>query len=180
MRWLALRSEADVRHDRDARGDDPADLLRTADAALELHRVRVGLLHEPERGVQGFVGAGLVGAERHVRHHECAADRAGDGAGEGDEVVHGDGEGRVVPEDIVAGRVADKQEVDAGRVEDGCRQLVVAREPGDLHAVFFGALEVPRANALEVGLDCRCAGVGHGSHLSLGVVMVADQVELGR
>ena len=47
---------------------------------------------------------------------------AGDGAGERDEVVDGDRERRVVAEDVVAGGVADEQEVDAGLVEDRRRE----------------------------------------------------------
>ena len=78
---LALRGEADVRHHRDAGADDAADLLGAALAALELDRVRAGLLHEPDRGVQRVVRPGLVGAERHVGDDERALHGAGDRAG---------------------------------------------------------------------------------------------------
>ncbi len=86
--------------------------------------------------VQGVVGPGLVGAERHVGDHEGALHGARDGAGERDELVDGDRERRVVAEHVVAGGVADQQEVDARLVEDRGGELVVAREPGDLDALL--------------------------------------------
>ncbi len=58
------------------------------------------------------------------------------------------GQGRVVAENVVAGGVADEQEVDAGLVEDGCREHVVAREPGDLDPVLLRVLEVTGADLL--------------------------------
>src|SRR5690606_41872756 len=64
-------------------------------------------------------------------------------ASEGDELVDGDGQRRVVAEDVVAGGVADEQEIDAGTVEDRRRELVVARETGDLDAVGLGILKMP-------------------------------------
>ena len=115
---LALRREPDVRHHRDAGRHDAADLLGAAHAALELDRVGAGLLHEAERGVQRLVGPGLVRAERHVGDDERALHGAGDGAGQRDEVVDRHRQRRVVAEHVVAGRVADEQEVDARPVED--------------------------------------------------------------
>jgi hypothetical protein len=38
-------------HHRDAGGDDLLDLRAAPAAAFELHRVRSGLLHEPDRGM---------------------------------------------------------------------------------------------------------------------------------
>ena len=101
---LALRGEADVRHDGDARIHDAPDLLGAAPSALELHRVGAGLLHEPHGGVQRLQRPGLVRAERHVGHDERALDRLGDRAGQRDEVVDRHRERRVVAEDVVARR----------------------------------------------------------------------------
>ena len=53
---LALRGEAEVRHHRDAGADERAHLLGDGGAALELDRVRAGLLHEPDRRVSACSG----------------------------------------------------------------------------------------------------------------------------
>ena len=70
---LGLRREADVRHHRDARTGQQLDLRCHLATALELHRVRVGLLHEADGGVVRLLRRGLVGAEREVGDHERAA-----------------------------------------------------------------------------------------------------------
>ncbi len=57
---LALRREADVGHDRDARRDDPPYLLGAAHAALEFHGVGMRFLHETERGVQRLIRSRFI------------------------------------------------------------------------------------------------------------------------
>jgi len=51
-RVLALRGEADVAEDRDARFGDLAHLVAHLAAALELDRVGEAFLHEPHGGVE--------------------------------------------------------------------------------------------------------------------------------
>ena len=138
--------------------DDAPDLLVAAFAALELHGVRAGLLHEPHGGVQGLLGAVLVGAERHVGDDERALHRARHGARERDQLVDRHRQRGLVAEHVVARRVADEQEVDAGLVEDARGELVVAREPRDLDALALRVLEVARAHALRA-TGCRGAAV---------------------
>src|SRR4029453_779002 len=72
---LALRREADVRHDWDARGRHRGDLWRAHLAALQLHRVAATLLHEPHGGPQRLGRALLVRTERHVTDDESALGR---------------------------------------------------------------------------------------------------------
>ena len=146
---LALRREADVCHHRDTRSNDTFDLLGAANTALELDRLRSGLLHEPDGGPKRLVGPVLVGAERHVGHDEGAARPTHHGCSERDQLVEGDRDGGVVAEDGVAGRVTDEQEVDARLVEDRRRQEVVAGEPGDLDPLLLRPLEVSCPNSFE-------------------------------
>ena len=78
---------------------------------------------------------------------------AGDGAGERDQVVDRHRQRGVVAEDVVAGRVADEQEVDARLVEDARGELVVAREAGDLDALVAsrsGSDACARASVLRM------------------------------
>ena len=167
---LALRGEADVPHHRDAGLHDAADLLLAAHTAFQLHRVRTGLLHEPDGGVQRFLRTVLVRTERQVGHHQRTLGRADHGPGERDELVDGDGQRGVVAEHGVAGGVADEQEVDSGTVEDLRGQEVVARQPGDLDALFLRTGEVADANPLE-RLTARrvvgeCSFIGHEGTLT--------------
>ena len=84
---------------------------------------------------------------------------------------------RVVAEDVVAGGVADQQEVDAGLVEDARRELVVAGQPRDRDGLLLGPLEMPGPDSLEVRLVCRSLGIGHGASLRAAVV---EDAEAGR
>ena len=63
------------------------------------------------------------------------------------------------PEDVVAGGVADEQEIDARAIEDPGGEHVVARQPGDLDPLLLRVLEVPRAHALR-SAGCRGTAVG--------------------
>ena len=58
-----LRREPEVAHHGHARREDARDALGDLGAALELHGVRAGLLHDPDGGVEGALGVALVGAE---------------------------------------------------------------------------------------------------------------------
>ena len=103
---LALRGKPNVSHHRNAGRHDPANLLGRANAALELHGVRAGLLHEPEGRVERLVRAGLVGAEGHVGDDKRALHGARNSAGERDELIDRDGKRRVVAENVVRRRIA--------------------------------------------------------------------------
>ena len=166
---LALRREADVRHHRDARGHDAADLLGAANPALELHGVGVRLFHEAERGVKRFVGTGLVGSERHVGDDERAFDGSCDRAGQRNELIHGHRERGVEAEHVVAGGVADQQKVDAGLVEDLGAQLVVAGQAGDLGP---GALSRSGNAACAPAPSPTGAGAAPGSVIDATVITV--------
>src|SRR5437868_2355538 len=68
----ALRREAEVPHDRDARLRDGAHGLGAARAALELDRVGAALLHQAPGVLERVARAGLVAQERQVGHDQRA------------------------------------------------------------------------------------------------------------
>ena len=146
---LALGSETDMRHDGYARRHDAADLLGAPHAALELHRMGLGLFHEPECSVQRLVGSGLVGTEGHICHDESPGHGCRDGSRQRDEVIDGHWKGGVVAIDVVAGGVPYQQEIDASLVENGGGELVVAGEAGDFYPGFLSLLEVSGSDALR-------------------------------
>ena len=74
-RVLALRREPDVGHHRDAGRVDRRDLRRAPPAALELHRVAAGLLHEPHGRAQRLGRTLLVRAEGQIADDQRALGR---------------------------------------------------------------------------------------------------------
>ncbi len=155
---LGLRREADVRHHRDAGVGEQLDLRHHRQAALELDRVRVGLLHEADRRVEGLLGRALVGPERQVSDDQRARRRAGDGADERDELVDRDRQRGLVGEDVVGGGVADEHHRDAGFVEGRGGVLVVRREHRPLLAALLHLLEVVDADLADLGASSRGSG----------------------
>jgi hypothetical protein len=88
-----------VAHDRDAGRDQLFGLTQHPVTAFQLDRVRAGFLEEPDPGREGRLGRGLVGAEGEVGDDERAAGAADHRGGQRDELVQGDRDRRVVPED---------------------------------------------------------------------------------
>ena len=103
----------DVGHHRDAGGGQGGDLVGDPLAALELDRVRAGLLQEPGRGRQRLRGTGLVAAERQVGHHQRVRGAAHHAADQRDQLVDRDRHGGVVAVDHVGRGIADQQHRDA-------------------------------------------------------------------
>src|SRR6202035_813491 len=67
----ALRSQADVSHDRDPRADDRAGATGgSRSAALELDRVAARLLDHPDGGGDRLLVAYLIRAEGEVADHQ--------------------------------------------------------------------------------------------------------------
>ncbi len=143
---FALRREADVRHDRNAGLDHGPDGFGVELAALDLDGVREALLEEADAGGHCLLRGYLVAAERQVRHHQGALGRPRDRPAQREQLVHGDGEAGFVAEDVVGGRIAHQQDLDAGLVEDLRRVLVVGGQHGEALAVGFGLLQVVGAD----------------------------------
>jgi hypothetical protein len=146
---LALRREPEVRHDRDAGVDEGPDLPGVVGAALELDRGGPALLHEPHGGLEGLGGGDLVGAEGQVGDDQRARRAADHGLGQHQQLVDRDRDGRVVPEDVVGGGVADQEHRDAGLVEHAGRGEVVGGEHRPPLTRVLPLLEVVDADALR-------------------------------
>ena len=131
---LALRGEADVRHDRDAGLDHGADGVGVEFSAFDLDGVGQALLQEPHAGGDRLLGGDLVAAERQVRDHQGPPRGAGDGPAQRQELVHRHGEAGLVAEDVVGGRIAHQEHLDAGLVEDLGGVLVIGGEHGEVLA----------------------------------------------
>src|SRR5690606_30928291 len=159
-----LRGEAEVAHHGDAGRDHRLDLRDDPAAALQLDRVRAGLLEEPGGGPQRLGHVRLVRAERQVGDHHGALGAADDGGGERDQVVHGHGDGRVVPVHHHRGGVADEQHGDAHLVEDPRGERVVRGEHGPLLVPLLGGGDVaygdPSAARTAVERGGLCGGCG--------------------
>ena len=97
----------------------------------------------------------VIAAEGHVGHHQRATHGAAHGARVVQHLVHGDGERVFVAEDHHGQRVADKDEIDAGLVDQPRGGVVVGGERGDglalaLHLAECGHGDFWKGNA-------RCA-----------------------
>ena len=125
------------------------DLRDDGDAALELHRVRAALLHEPHRRRQRLLGRGLVGAERQVGDDQRVLRAAAHGAHQRQQLVDGHRQRRLVAEDVVGGRVADEQHRDAGLVEDLRGVLVVGGQHREALAALLHRAQVVDADPLD-------------------------------
>src|SRR3954454_23049367 len=161
-RRRGLRREADVAHDRDARAHDrPGARDRHLVAALELDRVRAGLLDVAHRARDRLLVGDLVGAERQVADEQRRLQPATGGLREDEHLVEVDRRRRGVAEDCRRGAVADQHEVDGGRPggprtrvvvggdhHDRLAEALLLEEPGERHRQprgVLGDLDLTRA-----------------------------------
>ena len=115
--------------------DDGPDLVRNADAPLQLDGVGGGLLEEAARVQDGIRTGCLVGQKGHVADDERVGCRPAHGAGMLQAHVHGDREGVLETIDAHAQRITDQQHVHARGLGAGSRGRVVGGHPGS----FFSA-----------------------------------------
>jgi hypothetical protein len=111
-----LGGEPEVTH----HGDPPLDqgLGQVGHRALELDRVHPALLQEAGGVGDPLLDRALVGPEGHVADQQRVLRAAGHGLRVVEHLVHGDGEGVLVPQLVVGDRVADQEHGDARLVED--------------------------------------------------------------
>jgi hypothetical protein len=117
-----------VSHDGYASRHQCLDGMDHSLAALQLDRLRAGLLQEPCGGSHRSGRADLVRTERQVGNDECPAGAAHDSRSEGYQFVDGHRERRIVAVDHHPGRVSDQQHGNSRLVEDGRRQRVIGGE----------------------------------------------------
>jgi hypothetical protein len=143
---LALRGEADVGHDRDTGLHHGADCGCVVRAAFDLDGVGQAFLEEADTGGDGLLRGDLVAAEGQVGHHQGPFGGPGDGAAQGEQLVHGDRQAGLVAEHVVGGGISHQEHLDAGGVENLGRVLLVGRQHRELRAVLLGLLQVVDAH----------------------------------
>src|SRR6202020_459740 len=94
-------------------------------AALHLHTVGAGLLHDPDRALEREPTVALVRAEGHIDHHECPLYAADDRSRMGNHLVEGYRNGRLEAMDDIRRAVSDQHHVDPGAVENAGKRVVV-------------------------------------------------------
>src|SRR5205823_72554 len=98
-----LGCQTDVAHHRNARADQRPHPRQRRAAALELHGVRIRLLDEADRVLEGILVADLERAKRHIADEQRPPDAAA-----GRRVRRGAGGRRAAPPSRVAGRAGPR------------------------------------------------------------------------
>ena len=155
-------------HRRHAGADERADAGERRAGALDLDRIRARLLEEADRVLERVLVGDLEGAERHVRDDERPARAPVDRARQHDHLVHRRRHGRVVAEHGHRRRVADEDDVGAGRVGEPAGRGVVGRDHRDRLAARLELDELGQrdlAGRRRAGRGLARSG-GHASSLS--------------
>jgi hypothetical protein len=129
-----------VGHHGDPDVHEPVDEVQLG--ALDLHRVRTALLHEPAGVADAVLDRHLVGQERHVPDDHRPFHAPGDGLRVMQHLLHRDRERVRVAQDVVRDRVADEEDRDAGLVEDPRGGEVVGGEHREAGAPRLPGLQV--------------------------------------
>jgi hypothetical protein len=141
-----LRGEADVRHHRNAALGEEADAVGHAPPAFELDRAAARLLHDMGGVAEGLRRALLVGAERHVHHHQRAPGAAHHRATVHDHQLERHRHGRFVAVHHHAEAVTDEQEIHE-RIGNRRRMRVVGGQR-DNGLAALARRDLGRGNAL--------------------------------
>jgi hypothetical protein len=112
--------------------------LGHAGAALQLDGAALGLLDDLGGVVEGLRRALLIGAERHVDHHQRPLRAAHDGPPMHDHQLERHRQRGLESMHDHAERVADQQEVDIG-ISNGCRMGMISSERDNRLASLAGA-----------------------------------------
>ena len=119
-----LRCQANMSADRHAAFDQKVNRVRHERAAFELDHLR-SRGHQPGGVSHRLLAALLIAAERHVRDNEWAIAAARDALGVIHHVLEGHREGRLLPLQDVAQRVADQDDIDPASFQQRCEACVV-------------------------------------------------------
>ena len=99
--------------------------------------MRLRLFKESNSICKGGLWTWFVGAEGEVCNNECSLAAANNGASQGNEFIHGDRDGVLFPEKIIAGAIADEENWDTSLIEDRGGHLFVRSEHRPLLALSF-------------------------------------------
>jgi hypothetical protein len=148
-----LRGEPQMSHDRNSGADDGTNAGGHRSGTLQLDGVRASL-HQAHRIGDRVLVRSLERAKRHVADDQRVRLRARDRGREHDRLVHADWHRGLVAENVVAGRVANQDQIDAGLRGEPRRGVVIRGDHHDLragmlHRRHFGQGE--RVSLLDVG-----------------------------
>ena len=164
---LGLRREADVRHDGNAAAREQLDLRHHGSAALQLHGVGAGLLHEADRGVEGLLRPRPGTSRRAGRDHERPRHETScHGPHQRDELIDRHRQRGLVAVDVVARAVADQQHGDARLVERLGRVLLVGGEHRPLLAALLHLQQVVGADPAYRGAPRHFGPLPYGAVVS--------------
>jgi len=124
-------------HDGNAGREDALHRFENLLAALHLHGVGLGLLHDAHGRVERHFRIALIGAEGKIDHHQRAADGPHHRTGMVDHHVERDGKRRLVTGHDIGRRIAHEDHVHAGGIDDPGHRIIVRGEHGDLLAALF-------------------------------------------
>ncbi len=150
-------------HHRDAALDQRLHGADHRRPALELHRLRAGLLEGPPGVADGLLDRHLVGEEREVDDQQRACEPAAHGGAVVDHLVEGGAERGLPPGHHLVHRVPDEDDVHPGRVEEPGMQGVVAGERDDPPALPLHPEQVERGERLGVSSHGRRAPPSRGA-----------------
>ena len=132
-----LGRQAEVSHDGNAGRENALDRFEDLLAALHLHGVGLGLLHNADGRIERHLRVALIGSERQVDDDQRPLHGTHDRTGVVDHHIEGDGNRGLVTGHHVGGRVAHENHVDTRGIDDLRHRIVVRGEHGDLLAPLF-------------------------------------------
>src|SRR6185312_4783857 len=148
-----LGGKAEMADDGNACGEDAVHRFEDLFTAFDLDAMGAGLLHDADGRGQRLFGIGLVRAKGEIDNHERAVDTSHHRRGVIDHLVEGDGQGGLMPGHDIGGRIAHENNVDACRVEDPGKGVVVGGDHGDLFAVGLHPLQRMGRYFFDLGVD---------------------------
>ena len=127
---------------------------------FDLDGAGAALLQEAAGVADSLLDAHLVREEGHVADDEGVRHPARDRAGVVEHLLHRDGQGVLVAQDVVADRVADQQHRNPGLVEDLRGGEIVGRKHREPRALGLPRLQVADGDRHRSRLLRECTAAG--------------------
>ena len=118
-------------HDRDFSFCQPGDQLQAAFTALHLHGLGASFLYETHGIVQRIRHVRVIAAVRHVGHKKRTARSAPHGASVVQHLIDRYCQRALMPQHDHAERIADKDQIHTGFVEQPRGRIVIRRQASD-------------------------------------------------
>ena len=132
-----LRRQPQVPHDGYSGRKDAVNRFEDLFAALDLHGIGLGLLHDADGRVERHLRIALVGSERQVDDDQCTANGTHDRTRMVNHHIEGNGKRGFVTGHHVGRRVAHEDHIDTRGVDDPGHRIIVRGQHGDLLAALL-------------------------------------------